>query len=399
MITQDLIRDLSIKTGTKIIMLIIDGLGGIWGKEKSELESAQTKNLDKLAKISSCGLIQPISYGITPGSGPAHMALFGYDPIKNQIGRGILEVLGIDFPIKEIDVAARGNLATIDKNDIVIDRRAGRIPTEKTIEICRLLHEMKIDDVEIFVKPVKEHRVAVVFRGDSLDDSITDTDPQKEGMKIKEPLALNKKAEKLSNIVGKFNKKAKEILALHYPANMLLLRGFSKHPKLPSFSEIYKLSPAAIAVYPMYKGISRLIGMEILETGNSISEEIDTLKKNYRNFDFFYIHIKKTDSFGEDGDYKSKVKVIEEVDSFIPDILKLNPDVLIITGDHSTPSPLKAHSWHPVPFLLHSKFCNAINLKKFCERECLRGSLGIFPTLYVMPLAMAHALKLKKFGA
>ncbi len=399
MVIQDLVCELSVKTETKIIMLIIDGLGGLWNKGKSELEFAQTKNLDKLAKVSSCGLIQPIAVGITPGSGPAHLALFGYDPIKYQIGRGILEVLGIDFPITEIDVAARGNLATLDKEGKITDRRAGRIPTEKTIELCKLLNKMKIDDVEVFVQPVKEHRVAVIFRGNDLDDSILDVDPQKEGLKLKEPLPLTKKAEKLSKIVSKFIENTKQILTPHYPANILLLRGFSKHPKIPTFSEIYKLTPAAIAVYPMYKGIARLVGMEILEAGNSITDEIDTLSKNYNNYDFFYIHIKKTDSSGEDGDFNSKVKVIEEVDSIIPDILKLNPDVLVVTGDHSTPSHLKGHSWHPVPILLHSKFSNTVNIEKFCERECLRGSLGIFSTIHLMTLAMANALKLKKFGA
>ncbi len=386
---------------TKIILLVIDGLGGLPNPDKTELEAANTPNLDSLSKISSCGLSEPLGPGLTPGSGPAHISLFGYDPFKYQIGRGVLEALGIDLVLTKEDLASRGNFATLNKEGKVIDRRAGRISTEKNREICSILSEnlKEVDGVKILIKTVKEHRVVVLFNGENLSQDISENDPQREGI---QPLSINPlspEAKFTSEIVNKFIQRVNEILKDKKPANTILLRGFSKKPQIPTFKERYLLSSAAIATYPMYKGLARLVGMEILHTGDTIEEEIKTLKRNYSNYDFFYLHIKKTDSFGEDGNFKDKVKVIEEVDRFIPQILDLKPDVLVVTGDHSTPSLLKGHSWHPNPFLLYSKYCQPDGLKSFSEKECRKGNLGIFLAREAMSLILANGLRLTKFGA
>ena len=352
-----------------------------------------------MAKGGICGLIDPIGQGITPGSGPAHMALFGYDPFKFIIGRGVLEAVGIDLDLKEGDVAARGNFCTVDDKGLITDRRAGRISTERCDELCQLLSQIKLADAQLFVPPVKEHRFVVVFRGKDLSDELNDSDPQQTGVLPKEVAALSPQAKRTAEIVGDFVAKAKVVLAGHQPANMLLLRGFSQRPHFPQMSQVYKLKPAAIAVYPMYRGLAKLVGMEILETGTSIEEEFATLSRWYNDYDFFFLHIKQADSAGEDGDFERKVKVIEEVDAFIPHLVSLKPEVIVVTGDHSTPAVLKSHSWHSVPFLLFSPWCRRDDVTEFSEITCAKGALGRFPTLDVMPLAMANALKFTKFGA
>ena len=404
----ELIKTISQKNDKKILLVVIDGLGGIPNPEtgKTELETAKTPNLDKLARKSICGLTIPVDYGITPGSGPAHLSLFGYDPIKYQIGRGVLEALGIGIELGKNDLSARANFATIDHSTgLITDRRAGRIPTEKNQEICKILQEKikEIDGTKILIKSGKGHRFVVVFTGENLSENITENDPQKENNPPKKILPSNASsdAERTANIINKFLEKAVEIIKEHHPANYILLRGFSKYPDIPQMQEIYKLTPAAIATYPMYRGLAQLVGMRILKTGEKTEDEIITLKQEYNNYDFFYIHIKETDAYGEDGNFSAKVRKIEEIDKIIPEFLSLKPDVLVITGDHSTPSVLHGHSWHPVPFLLYSNYTSGIekNIKKFCERECLNGSLGIFPAINAMPLAMANALKLAKFGA
>ena len=395
-----LLKRLSKSTPSKIILFVMDGLGGLPIEGKTELEHASIPNLDSLAGESVCGVVDPISPGITPGSGPAHLGLFGCDPLEYEIGRGVLEASGINFPLEKDDLAVRINFATIDKDGKVTDRRAGRIPTEKNAKICEGLNKINIEGIKTFVKPVKEHRAVVVFRGKNLSEEIAETDPQAVGELPLEPKALSKEAEATSKIVSKFVSEAKKILASHHPANMLLLRGFAKPPHLPSFQEIFHLNPAAIATYPMYKGLARLVGMKVLEVkGGNIEDEIKTLEENNKEHDFFFIHVKGTDSSGEDGDWKRKVEVIEEVDKFIPKILKLKPDVLIITGDHSTPALLKSHSWHPVPILLYSATSRIDDVKKFSENTCAKGGLGRIKALEIMPLALAHAQKLEKYGA
>ncbi|MEO0072410.1 MAG: 2,3-bisphosphoglycerate-independent phosphoglycerate mutase [candidate division WOR-3 bacterium] len=384
----------------RILLIVIDGLGGLPFDGKTELETAQTPNLDRLTKISSLGLTLPVDYGITPGSGPAHLALFGYSPEEHEIGRGILEALGLGINITQDDLCIRANFATI-KNGIIIDRRAGRISTEENQRLCAMLSsEIKsINDVEIIIKSGKEHRFVIVLRGQGLDTRIKETDPQKENLPPTKIVPLVPEAQKTADVLNAFLENAMEILKNEWPANYLLLRGYAQRPNLPSISERYQLKPAAIATYPMYKGIARLLGMEVLTTYETWSDEIETLQKNYQNFDFIYLHFKEIDIKGEDGDFDGKVKLIEQFDNLLPQILELNFDVVCITSDHSTPAILKSHSWHPNPFLLYSPYVIGDDLEKFSERTCARGSLGIFPQTKVMPLLLAHSLKLNKFGA
>ncbi|MGB2782984.1 MAG: 2,3-bisphosphoglycerate-independent phosphoglycerate mutase [Atribacterota bacterium] len=402
MVSEEIMKSLAIKTESKIVLLVADGIGDIPSKNnQTVLETASIPNLDRLASQSVCGLADPISCGITPGSGPAHLSLFGYDPIKYQIGRGVLEALGIGMELSSRDLACRGNFATLDKEGIITDRRAGRMATELNEKLCKFMQDKinQIGDVKAIIRPGKEHRFVVVFRGDGLEDALSDADPQKVGEKIKFAEPLDPKAKKSVKTVNEFIKQATDILKEHYPANTVLLRGFAKYPGLPTMKEIFKLTPAAIATYPMYKGLAKLVGMEILETGESIEEEFKTLKKNFEKYDFFYLHIKKTDSYGEDGNYEQKVKVIEEVDKYIPEVLNLKPDVLVVTGDHSTPALMKGHSWHPNPFMLFSKYIRVDEAEQFNEKECVKGGLGRFLAVDALPLMMANALKLQKFGA
>jgi 2,3-bisphosphoglycerate-independent phosphoglycerate mutase len=397
----ELIKPISRSSPTKIVLLVIDGLGGLPNPQtdKTELETANTPNLDNLATRGICGLIDPVSPGITPGSAPGHLALFGYDPITFNIGRGVLEAIGIGFDLQQGDLAARGNFCTVDETGLIIDRRAGRISTEKCAKLCQLLDGMLIDEVKLFVYPVKEHRLIVVFRGNGFVSELSDSDPQQTGVAPEVVTALRPEATRMASIVNQFTVQAKATLAEHYPANMLLLRGFSQLPQFPSFGEVYKLKPAAIASYPMYRGLANLVGMEVLETGSTIEDEFATLKQNYTNYDFFFLHIKGTDSAGEDGDFDRKVRVIEEVDNALPSLTGLEPDVVVVTGDHSTPALLKGHSWHPVPILLYSKWCRPDRVSEFSESACVYGGLGRFLGKHIMTLAMANALKLSKFGA
>ncbi|HER24534.1 MAG TPA: 2,3-bisphosphoglycerate-independent phosphoglycerate mutase [Candidatus Atribacteria bacterium] len=402
MINEEIMKSLAIKTESKIVLLVADGIGDLPSENnKTVLEKAFVPNLDKLASKSACGLTDPISCGITPGSGPAHLSLFGYDPIKYQIGRGVLEALGIGMELTSRDLACRGNFATLDKEGIITDRRAGRIATELNEKLCKIMQEKitQIEDVKVIIKPGKEHRFVVVFRGDGLEDALSDADPQKIGEKIKFAEPLDSRAKKSSEIVNEFIELATAVLKDHHPANTVLLRGFAKHPGLPTMKELFKLTPAAIATYPMYKGLAKLVGMDILKTGEALGDEFKTLQDNFSKYDFFYLHIKKTDSYGEDGNFKQKVKVIEEVDKYIPMVLDLNPDVLVFTGDHSTPALMKGHSWHPNPFMLFSKYIRADEVEKFTEKECAKGELGRFPSVDAIPLMMANALKLQKYGA
>jgi len=399
----DFIKKLVKKNNSKIIMLVMDGIGGLPMNQGglTELETAETPNLDDLAKKSICGLHLPVGNAITPGSGPGHLGIFGYNPIKYQVGRGVLAANGIGFDLKEGDVAARGNFATIDESGNVTDRRAGRISSEKNNELCKkLCRGISLCDTEIFIDTVKEHRFLLVLRGEGLSGDLYDTDPQEIGVKSLNAKGFSDNSDKTVSIVNDFLKQAKNVLKDEHPANMVLLRGFSKKPDWPSFPEVFGIKSAAIAAYPMYKGLAKLIGMDLLKTGDSVEDEFETLKKNWDSYDFFFLHVKKTDSYGEDGDFESKVKEIEKVDSLLPRITDLNPDVIIITGDHSTPSFLKYHSWHPVPTILYSKQCRPDDVKKYGERECIKGSLGPrLPAEDLIPLALANAKRLEKYGA
>lgn len=395
-----LVSSLATQNDSKIVLIVMDGLGDI-PEEGTPLELANTPSLNLLASQGITGLTDPISPGITPGSGPSHLALFGYDPFEFEIGRGVLEALGIDIDLEKDDVAARGNFATISPSGEVIDRRAGRIPTDKCIELTQLLQQEipKIDGVELVIRPGKEHRFCVVFRGDGLSDKIVETDPQKEVHPPKEPQPLVPEAERTSRVVKKFLNSVRELLKDKEPANFVLLRGFAKSPQIPSLSSLYKIKPAAIATYPMYRGIAKLVGMNVLETGEVISDEFETLKKNFERYDFFYFHIKDTDKAGEDGDFEGKKELIEEVDRELDTVIELNPECIVVTADHSTPCKLKSHSWHPNPILLWSRYGGVDGVMRFTERDCARGGLGRIPATAVMGLMLASTLKLKKFGA
>ncbi len=404
----------------RILLVVLDGLGGLPIEGKTELEAANKPNLCALAENSSLGLTLPVDYGISPGSAPAHLSLFGRDPIEYEIGRGIMEALGIGLEIKEDDLCIRANFATRE-GDKITDRRAGRLKNHiPPDEMCKLLcAELqkgieKIEDIEVIIRPGKEHRFVIVLRGKRLSTNIRDTDPGKDNPPLppNDPLPKDEDdgdAKFTSTIIKSLIDKAvailqtkavREIVAgCQKDPNYILLRGYSKKPNLPPFSESYKLNPACIAVYPMYKGIASLLGMKVLETHPSWEGEIDCLGANKDKFDFFYLHFKETDMEGENGNFWEKVKWIERFDSLLPRILEMKFDVIAITSDHSTPARLRSHSWHPNPFLLFSPYCRPDGIRQFDERACAKGSLGIFPALKVMPLLLAHSLKLKKFGA
>jgi 2,3-bisphosphoglycerate-independent phosphoglycerate mutase len=404
MANLDLMKELSRPSESKIVLLTIDGLGGLPDPAtgKSELETASIPNLDGLATRGICGLADPIGHGITPGSAPGHLALFGYDPVSCNIGRGVLEAIGIDVDLKPGDVAARGNFCTVDENGKVTDRRAGRISTERCVELCKILEEIPLSGVKISVHPVREHRFVIVFHGEYLSPDVTESDPQQLGvspLKIKTVAPKDSGAVRLAEAANQFITEARSMLYDYHPANMVLLRGFSVQPSLPSIQEIYKLKPLAIAVYPMYRGLARLAGMEVVDAVTTLDEEFAVLGKSYQDYTFFFLHIKWTDSAGEDGDFARKVQVLEQIDAALPGLTALQPDVLVVTGDHSTPAVLKGHSWHPVPLLLCSPYCRPDAVTEFSEKAFVNGGLGRLPSTEIMPLVMANALKLQKFGA
>jgi len=397
----DTLKSLAVKADTKIILLVLDGLGDLPREPggPTPLEAARTPNMDALAVRGASGLVDPVGPGITPGSGPGHLGLFGYDPLKYRIGRGVLEALGIDLELTPRDVAARGNFCTMDEAGRVTDRRAGRLSTERCIELSRLLDAIRLEGSEVIVRPVKEHRFVVLWRGDTLSDQLTESDPQR---LHEAPLKVEAKipeAERTARLVNVFIEKARSLLREKHPANMILLRGFATHPNLPTFRELYQLQAAAVAVYPMYRGLGKLAGMQALLAGPSVREEFEVVRQHWQKYHFFYVHVKGTDTAGEDGNFDAKVAVIEEVDRELPTLLALQPDVLVVTGDHSTPASLKAHSWHPVPVLLSSRWCRPDDVQEFSERECLRGGLGRLRGKEILPLALAHAERLAKFGA
>ncbi len=400
---SEFIDRLIIKNDKKIVFLIMDGLGGLSQSSvgQTELETAKKPNLDRLAVSGTCGLLDPIGYGITPGSGPAHFALFGYDPVKYNVGRGLLSAAGLDFPMREGDLYMRANFATIDAKGLITDRRAGRLATEKNEAICKKLQE-KISlssGAQAFFRTEKEHRALVVLRGGDFSEDIAETDPQKTGLSPLEPIALTPQANNTAAVMQELTGKIKDALKDEEKANTMLLRGYARYRRFPSMTERFGLKPLAIASYPMYRGIARLLGMELADATNTIEEEIESLKINYNKYNFFFIHIKYTDSRGEDGQFTEKVKIIEQVDALIPEICALKPDVLVVTGDHSTPAVMSGHSWHPVPVLLSAANCRQDLATTFGERACITGGLGRMPMKYIMSVALAHAGKLQKFGA
>ncbi len=400
MIDLPYLADVCRATPSKIVFLVVDGLGGAAHPDtrKSELETARLPNLDALAAASACGLTMPVGAGITPGSGPGHMALFGYDPVKYLMGRGVLEALGIGVDLGEGDVAARGNFCTIDGEGLLTDRRAGRIPTAESAPLVELLQRIQVADARVRVYPVQDYRFVLVMSGEDLDDRIQETDPQTTGVPPLAPVALSDEASRAAGAAWEFVVKAQAALAGQPRANMTLLRGFSRLPDLPRFGDRYRLNPAAIAAYPMYRGLAKLLGMKVIPTGSDFSAELDTLEAHFGEHDFFFLHYKPADAAGEDGDFAAKVACLEELDAHLPRLIDLNPDVLVVAGDHATPAILAAHSWHPVPLLVRSALTAGEGIAAFTERECATGTLGRMPATDVMMLALAHADKLVKYG-
>lgn len=386
---------------TKLILVVLDGLGGYAdSRNASELEEAMTPNLDRLAAEGVTGLLEPIGPGITPGSGPSHLALFGYDPREHQLGRGALSAAGLNFRLEPGDVAARGNLCTLDDRGRVADRRAGRPSDEEGRAAAQLLQEgVELGGVEVFFRHEREHRLLLVLRGEGLDPRVADTDPQQTGVPPARPVALDPAAKLTSELVEELSAQAVEVLAGQPRTNGLLLRGFDSHRELPSLGDRYGVRAAAAAVYPMYRGLARLLGMEVLGSPWSLEQQLDLLAESWGRFDYFFFHHKPSDSAGEDGDRAAKVAAIERLDGAITSVRELGPDVLVVTGDHATPSQMSAHSWHPVPVVLWSERCGRDEVERFGERWCLRGGLGVRPSLHLMPLMLANAGRLQKYGA
>jgi 2,3-bisphosphoglycerate-independent phosphoglycerate mutase len=400
MIDLTQIHDSIASTPSKIVLLVADGLGGLAHPETrlSELETANIPNLDALAQRSACGLTTPVEIGVAPGSGPGHLALFGYDPLKYFIGRGVLEALGIGVDLQPGDVAARGNFCTVDDDGLLTDRRAGRIATELSAPLCERLDRIEIPGVQLDVLPVQDYRFVLRLRGEGLSESVEETDPQREGMAPRVARALTLDAERTAGIVQQFISEASQLLSEEVPANMVLLRGWAQLPNFPDFGEIYRLNPAAIAAYPMYRGLASVANMQIIPTGKTFGDEVETLHANWNSHDFFFIHYKPADAAGEDGDFDGKVQRLEELDAYIPQILDLEPDVLMVAGDHATPAIMASHSWHPVPFMLHSQLTLGEGVDAFNERACAQGSLGRIPAQTIMLLALSHSGKLAKYG-
>ncbi|MCF7669600.1 MAG: 2,3-bisphosphoglycerate-independent phosphoglycerate mutase [Verrucomicrobia bacterium] len=402
-----LYSELTLKNDTKLALVVLDGVGDVAIKENNymtPLEAAKTPNMDALTRDGAQGRMTPIAPGITPGSGPGHLALFGYDPIEYQVGRGVIEALGLGIDLKPGDVAARANFCTIDNEGIVTDRRAGRIPTELCEELCeKLSNEIKnIDDTEVIIKPGKGHRFVVVFRGKGMEGPLSDADPHREGLPIPKPAPVASKSvkvKKTAKMVAAFYEKALPLLAGASPANAFLMRGIAHQPEIPTFEERYGMRAACIAVYPMYKGLAQLVGMTKIEGAQNIEDEFRQYKAERDNYDFFFIHFKPTDMYGEDGNFEAKRKAIEEFDAALPILLENKPDVLVITGDHSTPCVIKGHSWHPEPVLLVSPYSGSDKLERFTETGSNLGSLGVFDAKYLLRLMQANAKRFDKFGA
>ncbi len=401
MIDHPFLSELCSPTDSKIVLLVADGLGGLARAEtgRSELEEACTPNLDDLASRSACGMTVPVGPGITPGSGPGHLALFGYDPLKYVIGRGVLEALGIGIELGPDDIAVRCNFCTVDERGRLTDRRAGRIPSLESEPLVEQLAAITVEGAKVRVEPVQDYRFVVVFSGDGLGESVSDTDPQRTGFEPLEPVGRNQASVATAEVAGQFVAAARDILGSRQVANMVLMRGFSKTPSWPQFGSSYCLDPAAIAAYPMYRGLARLVGMEVVPTGHDFDAELDTLEEHFEQHDFAFLHYKSTDAAGEDGDFDAKVAAIEELDRRIPRVAALGADVLALAGDHSTPAIMAAHSWHPVPVLINSQLTAGSGSVGFNERACAAGQLGTQPATSLMLQLLAHAGKLKKFGA
>jgi 2,3-bisphosphoglycerate-independent phosphoglycerate mutase len=398
---RDPVADLQVRNEKRILLLVMDGLGGLPREPggPTELEAARTPNLAALAAGAECGLHVPIDYGIAPGSAPGHLALFGYDPLQYPIGRGIVAALGIGHPVRGGDVAARLNFATRDAAGLITDRRAGRIPTELCTRLAALLDTIELPGVAVAVRPVRDYRAVVVLSGAGLSDRVSDTDPAQTGVAALPPRATAPDGEHTAQLAAQFVDRARELLADEAPANEVLLRGFAQLPQIPSLADRFGLRPIALAVYPDYKGVSRLVGMQAIEGLADLDAQSRALAAAWPDHDYFFVHHKYTDSTGEDGNFDAKVAEVEKVDRALPDLLAGEPDVVIVTGDHSTPSVAQSHTAHPVPFLIHAAAGRPDTVREFGERTCAAGAWGVLPGRALMAIALGHAGKVARFGA
>lgn len=405
-LTASILEPLILDAKSKIVLLVLDGLGDLPHPEhgfRTPLEAARTPHLDALAPVSALGRLLPVAPGITPGSGPGHLALFGYDPVATVVGRGVLEALGADIDLKKGDVAARANFCAVDAAGVITDRRAGRIPSETCARLVAMLAAKlgRIEDVDVILKPGKGHRFVAVLRGPGLGGDVSDADPHHEGVPAPAPRALGADpgAAKTARIAARFFAEARTVLAAEHPANAVLMRGFSARPHLPGFLERFRLRAAAIAAYPMYRGVATLAGMTVRAAGEAPADAFREAAAMWMDFDFFFLHVKGTDMAGEDGNFPAKVATIEAVDAALPDLLALKPDVLCVTGDHSTPVLVRQHSWHPVPVLVHAPLCGADRAPRFHETTARAGSLGVLESRHLMAILLANAGRLDKYGA
>ena len=398
---RDPLAALQVSNERRIFLLVLDGLGGLPRAPDgpTELEAARTPNLDALARAAECGLHLPIDYGIAPGSAPGHLALFGYDPLHYPIGRGIVAALGIGFPVQGGDVAARLNFATRDARGAVTDRRAGRIATELCTRLAARLDGIELPGVVVAVRPVRDYRAVVVLRGAGLSDAVADTDPQATGVPALTPRATAPDGERTAALSAAFVERARELLADAAPANEVLLRGFARLPAIPTLRQRCGLRPVALAVYPDYKGVARLVGMEVIDGLTDLAAQGQALAAAWPHHDYFFMHHKYTDSAGEDGDFDAKVAEIEKVDAFLPELLAGGPDVTIVTGDHSTPSSARSHTAHPVPFLIHAAGARPDTVRAFGERVCAHGAWGVVPGRALLAIALGYAGKVARYGA
>jgi 2,3-bisphosphoglycerate-independent phosphoglycerate mutase len=401
----DLLARLAVENDNRIVLLVLDGVGDIRTEDQpaTALDRAELPNMDALARRSALGRIVPVATGVTPGSGPGHLALFGYDPTDPEadIGRGVLEALGLGLKIDPGDLAARGNFATVDADGNLTDRRAGRIPTSECQRLVDSLQAVlsSFEEAEIEVVAGEEHRFVLILRGTGYSAEVADTDPQKTGVPPLSPQPMTPEAEPSAALLTKIIASMNEVIADEPRANTVLLRGVSQLPHLPQFPDLYHLRAGAFAGYPLYRGVAGACGMEVVPCGKYFHEIVHTVRENWSRFDFFFMHVKQTDKAGEDGDLKAKIAVLEQVDAALPELLALEPTVLAITGDHSTPAPMASHSWHPVPLLVNSPICFVDDRQELTETAATQGHLGTFPANELMGLLLANASRLAKYGA
>lgn len=384
---------------SRICLFIVDGLGGFPHPERTELEVASPHFLNELAPRSSVGLIYPVAPGWIPGSILGHLSLLGYPPEEYPVRRGTVEVLGAGGTLLPGDLALRGNLCTFSEDGLVLDRRAGRIPTEESRSLLAMLQQNipEIDRAQVIFLPGREHRFSVILRGTELRGPVSDTDPGETGKPLQTPRPLSEGAFKAANTVRNLNLRINDILRNRPQANGVVFRGIDNLREIESFEKRYGAAAAGIASYPVYCGIARLLGMTVVEVSEDPASYIHAIDSLRRETWFVYCHWKGTDSAGEDGDFERKVQQIRRADDVIAAVYDaLKPEVLVVTGDHSTPAFSRGHSFHPVPVLIHSANALPSGVPVFTEREAARGNLGILRGADLMPLAFAHAGWLKK---